>query len=529
MFTTIKKSMIVTKKDLFQEQPAVPSGPQPEGTKEGEDVNASKSAVSNEHTESSTLEERAEGDAGVEGTAPRSDDRPTGPAYFQTFSDKLVLGALPPLLEAVSTTQSDVELKDSMLLSSTTVLSGAMPNVYGIYGSRRVYPPFYSLVNAPAASNKGSLNACRYLLEPIERDIRKWNEQEKANYQKKRAEYLALDAATRRATPPPKEPPYCSLWIPANTTVSAVYQALADNAEWGVTMETEADTMTMVLQSEYGNYSDLLRKAFHHETCSLRRRKDNEFITVNEPRWSVMLTCTPGQIAGLLPSTENGLGSRFVFYNMTRKVVWLDMFKRSDKTLDEQFLELGERYKTIYDELMARSESPIEFLFSEPQQQKFNDFFKGLQLEQVGLYGDDLIAFVRRLGLVTFRLAMVLTVLRREGCHPIIEPQSHSIVCSDTDFNTAMHMANCLISHTGYVYTNYLPHNKSATEAQGAVMNEVEQRLYNALPGHFTTQEAFDTAIQLNINVKSAERYLSRYINKYHKAKRITNGSYQKL
>lgn len=514
---------------LFQDQPSVPPDPQPGGTKEGKAVNASISVVFNDSEKAPTQEERGEGIAGGEGTASTSDGNTEGTGYFQTFSDKLPQGVLPPLFEVVSTTQHDVELKDSMLLNSTVVLSGAMPNIYGVYGQRRVYPPFYCLVNAPAASNKGSLSACRYLLEPIEREIKKINEHERVDYKKKKMdEYLSLDAASRRTTPPPKDPPCHSLWIPANTTVSAVYQALADNAEWGVTMETEADTMSMVLQSEYGNYSDLLRKAFHHETCSLRRRKDNEFIVVNEPRWAVMLTCTPGQIAGLLSSTENGLGSRFVFYNMTRKLIWLDMFKRSEKTLDEQFLELGERYKTIYDELAARSNNPIEFLFSEAQQQKFNKFFMGLQLEQVGLYGDDLIAFVRRLGLVTFRIAMVLTVLRKEGCHPIIDQQSHSMVCSDTDFNTAMHMANCLISHTAYVYMNYLPHD-SKNSSQGKVMNAGELRLYNALSDHFTTQEALDAARQIGISAKSAERYLTHFINLYHKAKRITNGFYQKV
>lgn len=54
----------------------------------------------------------------------------------------------------------------------------------------------------------------------------------------------------------------------------ATYQALSDNHGWGVIFETEADTLTQALKTDYGDYSDGLRKAYHHEpiTTTAARR-----------------------------------------------------------------------------------------------------------------------------------------------------------------------------------------------------------------------------------------------------------------
>ena len=39
--------------------------------------------------------------------------------------------------------------------------------------------------------------------------------------------------------------------------------------------EAEGDTLSQTLKSDYGNYSDVFRKAYHHETVSQCRCKDS--------------------------------------------------------------------------------------------------------------------------------------------------------------------------------------------------------------------------------------------------------------
>ena len=449
-------------------------------------------------------------------------------SFSETFSDKLDFENLPPIVHDAANTQTTVEGKDKMILGTLVSLSGATPGVYGVYDNRRVYPPIYAIISAPPASDKGQLTACRQLLMPIQHELDLLNQKAQEEYQQQMAEYAALDKQHRASTPQPKEPLYRSIFIPANSSATATYQALSDNHGWGTIFETEADTMTQALKSDYGDYSDGLRKAFHHESITYNRRKENERVNIYCPRLAVLLTCTPGQIPALLPSCENGLGSRFIFYNLKRNLYWRNVFERRDKTLDDQMAELGERYLHLYHALCQHKEHPLEFRFSLEQEQEFNHFFEGLQLEQVGLYGDDLIAFVRRLGLVCFRLAMMLTILRHESQVPMFDPLSQSLICSDQDFRTAMAIANCLINHTAHVYTNLVPHDVK-TMAAVSGMSVAEKRLYDSLSNEFTTSDAQKATTAIGIPWKTAERYLGNFTSRYHVVQRIKNGLYQKI
>lgn len=62
--------------------------------------------------------------------------------------------------------------------------------------------------------------------------------------------------------------------------------------------------MAQTFKSEHGNYSDGFRKAFHHEKISYLRRKDREYVTLETPKLSALLSGTPRQIQSLIPDAE---------------------------------------------------------------------------------------------------------------------------------------------------------------------------------------------------------------------------------
>lgn len=504
---------------ISRQFPSLPSNPQHEGKEH--------SPYINNVSDNSPLFPQGEGNEGNEGNAT-IDDHDKVPEYSETFSDKIDLSSLPSLLREVVSTQHEAEGRDKMLLGALTTFSGAMPGVYGVYDKRRVFPPFYTIIDAPAASDKGQLTACRQLLMPIQQEVEEKNQKAQEEYQQQMAEYVALDKTKRAAATPPQEPPYRSVFITANSSATATYQALSDNYGWGLTFETEADTLTQALKSDYGDYSSGLRAAFHHEPICYNRRKDKEHVNIYNPRWAVLMTCTPGQIPDLFPSFENGLGSRFMFYNLRRQLYWRNVFEQSQETLDDQFEKLGQRYLSLFHTLEGLKGKSLEFVFSQEQQEEFNRFFSELQLEQVSLLGDDLIACVRRLGLVCFRIAMVLTVLRHEECQPMFDPLSQTIVCCEQDFRTAMTIVNCLINHTAHVYTNLVHHEEPAVGNGQVSMSASERKLYEAVGMDFTTQDCRQAADRLSIPWKTAERYIGLFVNKYHIAVRIRNGQYSK-
>ena len=447
-----------------------------------------------------------------------------------TFSDKLDINELPPIIRDAAQKQTTSEGRDKVILSMLNLASGFSPNVCGIYDRRLVFPPFYNFIVAPSGADKGIIPACLALVDPIKLEIRSRYETEHREYLKKKAAYDALSKKEKANATEPEEPPYRSPIISVNASATAFYQDLAANDGWGAIFETEADTLTQAIKQDYGDYSSGLRKAFHHESIDYSRRKDNEHVFVDKPRMSILLTCTPGQVPLLLSpqNTENGLANRFVFYLLRKSRGWRNVFEDCEETLSEQMAPLGLRFKAIYDDLQAFSKEPLRFTLNEEQKISFNQFFEPLYNEQVGLHGDELDAFVFRLGLTTYRIAMVLTILRHEEQQPRFSQQGEPLVCTENDYHTAITIASCLINHTVYVYKRLLPHVETPLSTTGKPMSSQELSFLNVLPQEFTRKEFLMVARQLQISERTAERYVGAFIADYNVVIRISTGHYRK-
>ena len=459
-------------------------------------------------------------------------DVPLQEKAFQcsTFSDQLNIEDLPSLVREAMKTQSTTEGHDMVALSVLNLVSGFMHNVSGVYDKRRVYAPFYLFVVAPSGADKGMLPACKALITPVVNEIRSKNDEERRVYHSQKAQYDALDRKQKATATEPEEPLYRTPLIAVNASAMAFYQDLAANEGWGAVFETEADTVTQSIKQDYGDYSSGLRKAFHHETIDYSRRKDNEHVHIEEPKLSALITCTPGQVPLMLSpqNTENGLANRFLFYLQRGGHSWRNVFEDCEQTLIEQMAPLGERFLNLYHEMMKKGTGKLVFTFNEEQKKHFNGFFEPLYHEQIGLYGDDLDAFVKRLGLVTFRMAMVLTVLRHADQQPVFSSLDEPLVCSDTDFHTSITIADCLINHTVQVYKNLLPHNEVIIGNNGHPISQQELALFQVLDTEFTTAAVVEIARTLGIPERTAKRYLGNFINEFNLVDRISQGHYCK-
>lgn len=126
---------------------------------------------------------------------------------------------------------------------------------------------------------------------------------------------------------------------------------------------------------------------------------------------------------------------------------------------DQHFEQLGKQFFDLYNILKASQ--PIRFALSAQQQEQFNSFFAQVQKEYSNLFGFDIVASVRRLGLITFRIAMILTSLRIIDGSQI----SNFIGCDDSDFQTAITMARVLLQQTAKVFGS-LPSTKRQQTAR---------------------------------------------------------------
>lgn len=446
-----------------------------------------------------------------------------------TFTDKIPMEYWPMTLQALLKIAEDRQTADMLLTGVLTASSACLPNYTGNYDRHLVFACLYAFIVAPPASNKGSLSAIHAFLKYIQDSIRQANKAEFVEYEKLMAEYQAQKGKKGQTVPEPKQPPYRSLYISANSSSTAMYQALSDNHECGFTFESEGDAMANALKSDFGDYSDGLRKAFHHEPICYSRRKDNERVDIRKPRWAILLTGTPDQVGNLIPTADNGTFSRFLFYVLQRKLEWRDVFAEEEVTLDDEFEKMGKEFFVVYFKLAARK-TPLRFKLTREQQRKFNKFFSELQDEQAAMLGDDIVASVRRLGLIAFRIAMVLTALRFID-NPSLDIQNiPEIVCDDRDFHIALTMVNNLINHTSMVYSTLL--RKSGVEDESDVtvkMSMRDQKFFDSLAVDFTTQDYVAAATKLEIPEKSAQKIIGRFINRYMVVVREKNGKYHKV
>ena len=430
--------------------------------------------------------------------------------------------SLPPFMADIYRADSSPATADMLLFGSIIALSSVMPKVIGIYGRKQVYANLFGFVAAPPASSKGKLADVIRIVQPIQDEIRDSNELEQFNYQEKLAAYKA--SGDRNALPP-TPPKYRTLKIAANSSSTAVYQTLNDNDGCGFTAETEGDTLAMMMKSDFGNYSDGLRKAFHHEPISYLRRKDNEHVDITHPRWSVLLSGTYGQISTLIPNPENGLFSRFPFYCLPRTYDWLNVFDSSDETLERLFFALGRRYLGLYHVLTQRVRDLI-FVLTPEQQQRFNDHFAGIQTEYVSLYGDDLVASVRRQGLIAYRMMMILSITRYVDTPEQLRDVD-TFTCHDDDFQTALSMIDTLLQHTAFVFTQCLTPVESA-DAPVSTLTDLQRKLLSVLPEEFDRDRWRQCARSINVNPRTADRWLGLFVSKHGLLTRLSLGRYSK-
>ena len=140
---------------------------------------------------------------------------------------------------------------------------------------------------------------------------------------------------------------------------------------------------------------------------------------------------------------------------------------------------------------------------SAQQQEQFNSFFAQVQKEYSNLFGFDIVASVRRLGLITIRIAMILTSLRIIDGSQI----SNFIGCDDSDFQTAITMARVLLQHTAKVFGS-LPTTESNAQNGQTV---IRQTFLDNLPPEFDRKTYLAVAEKLKIPPRPPRNTLAAF------------------
>ena len=442
-----------------------------------------------------------------------------------------VFEQLPPFLCEVVGNSISEDDRDTILIGAIVCLSVCFHNVCGVYDERIVYPNLYLFVVADAGMGKGALTLCRELVAPINRNLHELSQRMEQEYKEAMNIYIKSKKSDGAAMP--TEPPMRMLIIPANSSASSLLKILGDNDGVGLLFESEGDTLSQTLKSDYGNYSDVLRKAFHHELVSLSRRKDREYCEVSNPRMSVALAGTPEQVRRLIPDAENGLMSRFCFYIIRFKRGIRNVFATSDisQSKNAMFRILGDSFCHLHEEFVNHG----SYSFSLPSalQQQFIEYLSRVNEECCDEVNNRMQGIVRRMGLIAYRIMMVLTAVRHLENVYNVQADSNGIiqlVCQESDYFVAMSICDTLLYHAVFIYRNLSGNQSKQTSSvlQETGVATRRNTLYNILPETFTKKDYDAAVLALGENGSTAAKWIETFIRS-GKLRRIEQGKYRKI
>lgn len=432
----------------------------------------------------------------------------------------------PELLQRIMSYGSTAVQHDALLLGTLTALGSSMERyVRCLYGGEFQFPCMQSFLIAPSASGKHALSHIRQLVEPIHDQLRAEVAAEMKVYKREKATYDAM-GKERANVEAPEMPADRMFLISGNNTGTGILQNIMDANGTGLIFEAEADTLSTAIGSDYGHWSDTLRKAFDHDRLSYNRRTDREYREVKKSYLSVLISGTPGQVKALIPSAENGLFSRQLFYYMPGIWRWVSQFSENETDLEEVFISMGLEWKQKLDELKAHGLHTLRL--TKEQKQEFDTLFSDLFSRSSIANGNEMYSFVARLGVNICRIMAEVAVLRalesphpyqfKTSPNPYLTPDKTipadnindgiitrwDVTITPDDFKAVLQLAKPLYCHATHILS-FLPPTKISHR-----MNADQDFFFNKLGTTFTRAQVRQQAADMEIKENTALTWLKR-------------------
>lgn len=404
-----------------------------------------------------------------------------------------VYANLPDFLKKCCNEFSVQREKDVFLTGALGVLSGCLESIKGRYHHFEYHANLYVIITAPSGSGKGALVFAKYLATP---------------YHEKTRSISIIKIEDEKPVRKHK-----LLFIPGNTSAAMFYQHLHDNEGAGIFFQTELDTIINAQKQDWGNTSTELREAWHHDQIkSSRKGKGGEYLEINSPRISCVFSGTFNQVRTYLPSTENGLYSRFLFYIFTAQASWQSVKPCLNCELPkDKFLRYGEQ---VCEMIEYNNDNPADVILSDEQWNHINDYFEKKLHTCIALHGEEMDGLVKRMAVNVFRIIMIISTIRRWED----KRSDKEIKCSDLDFSTSMSLGSTYLEHLIQVYE--LTSRKSDSQSP-------KTSFFNSLPDEFETSTAIEIGKQHGKKQRTVEDYLTKLCDT-GLLQRLEQGKYKK-
>ena len=434
----------------------------------------------------------------------------------------------PSLLRDILGFADNAEQRDILLLTALTALGATLgKTVRCLYGMHWIYPCIQLFVIAPPASGKGIMAWLRKFIEPIHREIRQQVDLAMKQYRQDLAAYHALGKEKAKMEMP-QMPKNSMFIISGNNTGTGILQNIMDNNGTGLICETEEDTISTAIGSEYGHWSETLRRAFDHDWLAYNRRTNQEYRENKKSYLSLLLSGTPAQVKPLIPSVENGLFSRQLFYYMHGIYQWINQFDENETDLEAIFTSIGLEWKKLLNLLKEHGLHTLRL--TDEQKQEFNDLFSELFTRSTIANGREMNSSIARMAVNICRIMSVVAMLRalenpqpyqyQASSHPLLTPDKEiatdnikdgiitrwDMTITPEDFKAVLNLVKPLYQHATHILS-FLPPSEVSHRA-----NADRDAFFEALGIQFTRAQLLEQATTMGIKPNTALTWLKRLV-----------------
>ena len=166
-------------------------------------------------------------------------------------------------------------------------------------------------------------------------------------------------------------------------------------------------------------------------------------------------------------------------------------------------------------------------------QEQFIEYLSRVNEECCDEVDNRMQGIVRRMGLIAYRIMMVLTAIRHLENMYNVQVDSDGIVrlvCQESDYFVAMNICDTLLYHAVFIYRNL---SGSQNKSSASILQETgvaarRNTLYNMLPETFMKKDYDAAVLALGENGSTAAKWIEAFIRS-GKLCRIEQGKYRKI
>ncbi|RYZ21245.1 MAG: DUF3987 domain-containing protein, partial [Chitinophagaceae bacterium] len=170
-------------------------------------------------------------------------------------------------------------------------------------------------------------------------------------------------------------------------------------------------------------------------------------------------------------------------------------------------------------EFFENQETITYVTLSESQWQQLNAHCAAWLQDIMTFTSEDAASIIKRLGLMLYRIAMLLTALRKYEDGEV----GDRAACSDLDFQTALQLAQIYRSHSILMFHN-LPKQTNATKFE---KGDYKRKFYHALPEVFRRADAVLLGKHYSVGERTVDELLRSAVPSL--LTQVKPGHYRKL